>query len=129
MVAYPWAGFGTFQFSRDEQPIFGSDTGWARPQPSYSQSRPLGSATDSIVTLAMGSAVRSYEVYLTPTRFTALEALVNTRGLHTDWNRPTPDSRQAFLASLIPQDQNVMVVCDDGVTRRRIRAVVELISQ
>jgi len=127
-MSYPWAGFGTFLFARDEQPIFGSDTGWDR-DPSYSEQRPLGSAIDSIVTMALGSARRSFACYLSPDRFDALEALVNTAAAFTDWKRPTPDSRSAFLETLHPVDQYVMVVCSDGVTRRRIQATVALVSQ
>jgi len=128
-TSYPWAGFGdTWRFHRDEQPIFGTDSLWTRA-PSYSQARPLGSAIDSIVTLAIGSAVRSFECHLSPTRFNELEALVNTSNDFTDWKRPTPDSRAAFLLRLTPVDPDVRFVCHDGVTRQRIRTKVDLVSQ
>lgn len=128
-MAYPWAGFGTFLFQRDEQPIFGTDTSWGGRQPSYAQSRPLGSAIDSIVTMAIGSAQRQFECHLSPDRFDVLEALVNTSALFTDWKRPTPDSRNAVLMTLIPTDQYVTFLCSDGVTRRRIRCTATLVSQ
>lgn len=127
-MAYPWAGFGTFKFQRDEHPIENTDTDWTR-DPSYSESRPLGSSTDSFVALAVGSATRSYEIYITPDRFRTLEALVNTSASHVDWNRPFPDQRNAFLKRLSIQEADVTVLCRDGVTRRRIRAMLELASQ
>lgn len=128
-MSYPWPSFSTdFLFQRDEQPIFGTDTGWARA-PSYSRSRPLGSATDSIVVLAIGSAIRSFECYLSPDRFDTLEGYINTSASFTDWERPTPDSRDAFLLQITPLDPDVRVVCSDGVTRKRIRTRVDLVSQ
>lgn len=126
-MAYPWPGFSSFLFRRDEQPLFQTDTGWNR-RPSISRARPLGSATDSLVTLAVGSAVRSFECYLSPSRFAALEALVNTSEAFTDWERPTPNSQSAFLLR-VTQMEWLAVLCDDGVTRKRIRARVELVSQ
>lgn len=126
-MAYPWASFGSFLFARDEQPLFRTDSGWNRA-PTVNRARPLGSATDSIVTLAVGSAVRSLEVYLSPSRFTALEALVNTSATFTDWERPTPNTGSAFLRR-VRQLEWLAVKCDDGVTRKRIRTLVEFISQ
>lgn len=126
-MAYPWPGFGSILFARDEIPIFGTDMGWQR-LPSIDRARPLGSATDSIVTTAAGSATRSFEVYLSPTRLAALEALVNTTATFTDWGRPTPDSRSAFLFTLLNLER-LAVKCHDGVTRQRFRVRVELISQ
>lgn len=126
-MPYPWAGFGSFLFTREEQPLFGSDVGWQR-LPSIDRSRPLGSATDSIVTLAVGSTTRAFECYLSPSRLSTLSGLVNTSATFTDWERPTPDSRSAFLRSLMPL-QKLAVVCDDGVTRQRLRVRVELVSQ
>lgn len=127
-MAYPWPSFEDFLFTREEQPIFGSDTGWQR-DPSYARSRPLGSNIDSIVTLAIGSAIRSWECYLSPSRFTVLEALVNYSGTLTDWANPTPDSRGAFLLRVTPIDQYVSVTCSDGTTQQRVRTRVEFISQ
>lgn len=126
-MAYPWAGFGSFLFARTEQPIFGTDMGWQR-LPSIDRSRPLGSATDSIVTTAAGSATRSFECFLSPARLAALTALVNTSATFTDWERPTPDNRAAFLRALLTIER-LAVVCDDGVTRQRFRVRIELISQ
>lgn len=125
---FPWPSIGAFLFTREEQPIFGSDSGWSR-SPSYENSRPLGSATDSIVTLAIGSAVRQFECYLSPARFGALEALQNTSDTFTDWERPTPDSRGAFLRRVSVLERDIAVTCSDGTTRRRWRTLVELVSQ
>lgn len=126
---YPFPSFGaTFLFDREEGPIYQTDTRWGR-DPSYTRSRPLGTATDSIVTIAVGSAVRQFECYLSPDRFAQLEVLMNTADSFTDWDRPTPGSRQAFLGRVSILDGDVAVRCSDGVTRKRIRALVELISQ
>ena len=126
-MAYPFAGFGSMLFPREEMPIFGTDMGWNR-SPSLSRARPLGSATDSIVTLAIGSAVRTFELYLYPARFAQLQALVNTSAAFVDWERPTPDNRQAFL-SKVEQVAWVASLCSDGTTEKKIRTRVELISQ
>lgn len=128
-MPYPWPSFGSFRFAKDERVVFDTDNGWLR-QPSISEQRPLGSATSSIVTLAIGSARRTFECRLTPARFAALEALVNTTALFTDWDRPTPDSRQAFLRSVTPLDRSEVLVCrNDGSTPNTVRVRVELISQ
>ena len=126
-MTYPWAGFGAFVFQREEWPLIGTDNGWNR-SPSISRSRPLGSATDDIVALAIGSAERSFECLLTPARFASLEALVNTIGTLVDWSRPTPDSRSAYLAK-VSQMGWVAAICEDGQTRRKIRTRLELVSQ
>ena len=126
-MSFPWSGFASFLFTREEIPIFGTDMGWQR-LPSIDRTRPLGSATDSIVTTAAGSATRSFEIYLSPTRLAALEALVNTTATFTDWERPTPDSRSAFLRALLNLER-LAVKCNDGTTRQRFRVRVELISQ
>lgn len=126
-MAYPFAGFGSFLFQRDEWPLPGTDTGWNR-SPSISRSRPLGAATDDIVALAIGSAERNFECHVTPARFAALEALVNTSGAFIDWGRPTPDSRTAYLQRLT-QLGSVAAICEDGQTRRKVRVRLELVSQ
>lgn len=126
-MPYPWPSFGSFQWHRDETAIFGTDTGWNR-QPGYAQSRPLGSARDSIVTLAIGSAARKFECLLSPSRYDELAGLVNSAAFFTDWERPAPGQRFAFLAN-IEQRQWVAVRCSDGETEKRIRTVVSLISQ
>jgi fructose-1,6-bisphosphatase/inositol monophosphatase family enzyme len=126
-MAYPWAGFGAFLFQREEWPLPDTDTGWNR-SPSINRSRPLGSATDDIVALAIGSAERSFECHLSPSRYAALEALVNTTNSFTDWSRPIPDSRSAYLAK-VTQLAWVAALCSDGSTERKIRARIELVSQ
>lgn len=132
-MPFPWPSFGGFRFlGVNERPIFRTDRGW-NISITTSRQRPLGTATDSIVTLAIGSASRSFELYLTPARFATLQALVNTTALFTDWDRPDPDSRQAFLASVMQLDRTPVKVCDSNgnPTRfpNRVRARVELISQ
>lgn len=128
-MPFPWPSFGGFRFlGVDERPVFRTDSGWNR-RISTSRQRPLGTATDSIVTLAVGSASRAFEVHLTPARLAILEALVNTTALFTDWERPNPDSRQAFLMAVTQLDRTVVKVCSDGGTPNRIRVRVELVSQ
>jgi hypothetical protein len=126
-MAYPWASFGAFLFQKEERPLHGSDSGWNR-SPSVSRSRPLGASTDDIVALAIGSAERSFECHLTPSRFATLQALVNTTGTFVDWDRPTPDSRSAYLQR-VTQVSWVAALCEDGTTQRKIRTRFDLVSQ
>lgn len=123
---YPWPSFGGFQFTRAETAIFGTDQGWALT-PSYSRSRPLGSSTDVITTLSIGSADRTFECYLTQDRFTILLSLLNTKALFTDWKRPTPDSRSAFLSEVTQIDEGYSQVYT-GPAKRLIRTRIVLIS-
>jgi len=127
-MPYPWPSFGSFLFEEGEAPIFGTDIGWGRSL-KLSQESPLGSATDSIVALAVGSAMREFECLLPPSRFTQLEALLNTAALFTDWERPAPDSRSAYLRAVEPINRTVVVNCPDGSTLRRVRTRVSLVSQ
>jgi len=105
----------------------GSDSGW-NLKPSYDRSTPLGSAKDSIVTLAIGSAERSFELYLSPARFSTLLALLNTQQTFTDWERPLPESRSVFVAD-VSQKEWVAVLCSDGTTQKRVRVGISLVSQ
>lgn len=130
-MSYPFAGFGTVLFSREEMPLPDTDVGWVR-SPTYSRVRPLGSARDSILTLAIGSAERSWELYLTPARLAALEALLNSTATLVDWDRPVPDQRRSFLTGVEPQEF-VAVACRDDAsspgTSRRIRTKLTWVSQ
>ena len=126
-MAYPFAGFSSFLFQRDEMPTDSVGGQW-NVGPNYQKSRPLGATRDSILTVAVGSAVRSFECYMFPARYATLRALINTAGLFTDWTRPTPDSRQAFLDNAEDLG-SVAVLCDDGTTQRKIRVRVTLTSQ
>lgn len=126
-MSYPFASFGTFLFTPDERSIEETDTHWGL-SPARDTSRPLGSATDSIVTTAIGSSRRNYQAYLSPSRFASLQALMDTVADFTDWERPTPDHRNALLLS-VSEVERVDVICSDGVTRRRIRAQISLVSQ
>lgn len=126
-MAYPFAGFGAFLFQNDERPLEDSDSFWTL-NPSLSRSRALGSTKDRIVTTSIGSAERDWEAHFEPSRFATLTGMINTQGTFTDWTRPTPDSRTAFLAN-VTQVRSVAFLCTDGVTRRKIRAKIQLISQ
>lgn len=126
-MAFPWPSLDTFLFERDERPLDGTDSGW-NIRPSYSRSRALGANLDNVVTLAIGSAERSFEAYLAPARFSALSALVNTPATFTDWQQPDPDSRAAFILN-VTELGRTRVLCSDGVTRERVHARVELLSQ
>ncbi len=130
-MSYPFAGFGTVLFTREEMPLPGTDVGWVR-SPTYSRVRPLGSARDSILTLAIGSAERSWELYLAPARLAALEALLNSTATLVDWDRPVPDQRSAFLTGVEPQEFVAVACRDDGSspgTARRIRTKLTWVSQ
>ena len=130
-MSYPFAGFSTLLWTREEMPLPGTDVGWVRT-PSYSRVRPLGSARDSIVTLAVGSAERSWELYLTPTRLTAHEAVVNSTATLVDWDRPVPDQRSAFLTRVEPLEFVAVACRDEGAlpgTARRIRTRLTFVSQ
>jgi hypothetical protein len=118
------AAFGGFTFATDEGPAPGTDTGWAN-QLSLDRARPLGSARDSIVTLAVGSATRAFQVSLTLARYAVLLAMINTVATFTDWES-VPDVRSAFLAGVTPVDQATPW---SGETGNRIAVRVELISQ
>jgi hypothetical protein len=124
-MAYPFPGYGAIVFTREEMAV--RDSGWSR-RPSYAQSRPLGTATDNLVLMAIGSATRTVELHLSPSRFTALEALVGVPGLFVDWDRPAPVGQSALLLSL-EQGEWVAVACSDGSTQRRIRSTLNLVSQ
>lgn len=125
---YPWASFGNIMWERTERPLYRTDTDW-KITPVRDQSVNLGSSSDSIVTLGIGSRVRSWEMYLTPARLAAHQALIGTTDTMTDWDRPTPDSRSAYLANVEPLDRDVAVVCGDGTTLRKIRARITFITQ
>ena len=127
-MPYPWPSFGGFYFQANERPVWGSDSGWNRT-PSISQQRPLGSSIDSIVTLAIGSAVRVFECYMTPARFATFQALLNTTALFTDWDRPVPTSYSAYLAAVEQVDRTIQRTCDAGTEPKTVRVRVGLVSQ
>jgi hypothetical protein len=124
---YPWPSFSSFLFKKRETVVFGTDQGWALA-PSYVQGRPVGSTKDHIVATAIGSATRTFEIYLEQDRFIQLQALLNTVGLFTDWERPVPDSRQAFLTEVSPQEK-AFHIDHEGFTKPVIRVRVSLLSQ
>ena len=126
-MAYPFAGFGSFLFRDSERPMVDTDTSWA-VKPTIARSRPLGSATDNIRTMAIGSAERSFELRMDEDRYATLQALINTVGAFTDWTRPTPDSRQAYLANATIV-AHVASISRTGKGHRKYRVRVELISQ
>lgn len=126
-MAFPFAGFGTFQFRREEGPLIDSDSDWVGSI-SASRTRPLGSSTDNIVVMAVGSEERQLEFLFSPDRLDMLRALVGTTATFVDWDRPVPRQRSVFLAAVEPQAQ-LAVVCEDGETKRRIRTRITLLSQ
>lgn len=125
---YPWPSIGGFLFKREEHIIFGTDSGWIS-SPNYQRSRPLGTATDVIITLSIGSKERTFEVNLSLTRYNQLEAMLNTTALFTDWARPIPDSRQAFVASVTISDPELASYKPTGIYGRKIRTKITLVTQ
>jgi len=123
---YPWPSYGGFLFKRTEHEIWATDIGWVR-SPSYSRDRPSGSDTDVVIALAIGSADRTFELVLTPARFDALEQLINTTAVLTDWGRPLPDSRLAFLTEVTPLE-DVISYSPDGTSIRKRRTRVAFVS-
>lgn len=126
-MAYPFAGFGAFLFEDSERPLVDTDTGWTL-EPTIARSRPLGSTRDNLRTMAIGSAERGFELRMEENRFATLQAMMNTTATFTDWTRPTPDSRTAFLARVNVVGY-VASILRTGKSHRKIRAKVELISQ
>lgn len=96
---YPWPSFGGFLFTTDERALFETDAGWVRT-PAYDRTRAFGTATDVITATSIGSAERTFELMLTPERFAALETMLNSKAVFTDWTRPVPDSRLAFMTEI-----------------------------
>lgn len=125
-MGYPWPSFGGFLFQRDETVIWGTDAGWEKA-PTYNRQRPLGTSSDVITTLAIGSSERTFEAVFTVERFTALEGLLNTKAVFTDWGRPLPDSRNAFLSEVVPIE-DVISYFPDGVPKRKRRARLTFVS-
>lgn len=125
-MGYPFPSLGGFNFYRYETAIYGSDTNWAK-SPSYNSQRPLGSATNVSIALAIGSSERSFDVYLTQERFNALESLINTRVTFTDWKRPTPDSRVVFVTQVTPAEEGWSFKPTDRANRK-IRTRVSLVT-
>ncbi len=118
------AGFGTFTFTADEGVIAGTDSGWV-PAPNVRRGVNLGSIRDSILVMARGSMTRSFTVYLTPARLTALQALQNTVADFTDWFA-TPVVQSAFLQSAVPSQVALPWL---GGTGELVQVRVSLISQ
>lgn len=126
-MSYPWPSFGGFKFKREEHILWGSDSGWALA-PSIAVGRPHGSATNVITTLAIGSAERTFEINLSVARFSALQLLLNSKAVFTDWGRPLPDSRMAFLSTVTPTDPELISNNPNGIANRKIRTKIALIS-
>jgi len=129
-MPYPFASFGAFYFTKQETALPGTDSGWNSTNTKLSIRSPLGSARDDILLLAVGSQTRQFECLLAPARLVTLRALLGTVALFTDWERPLPNSFDAYLANATQSDP-VAVLCRDagGVTQKRFRVRVELISQ
>jgi hypothetical protein len=124
---YPWASIGGFLFKRSESPVYGTDIGWIQT-PIYVRQTPLGSGGDTIVTTALGSMERGFEIYIADDRFAILKAMANAAYLFTDWTKPTPDSRQAFLSSVVQQDIGMHGTPDGNRTYKVSRVKISLLS-
>lgn len=140
-MPYPWPSLGGFIFKKDEQAIFESDTYWLLA-PGYSRQRPLGTDSEVITTLSIGSSERSFEVNLTPSRYKSLENMINSKVPFTDWTRPIPETRMVFISEVsIVQEvfstrsmrQQLVGGTNGGGgtynTERRFRARIVLVSQ
>lgn len=129
-TTFPWAGFGTIRFKRHEAPIIGTDTGW-NANPKFAESTPTGAIRNDIVTLSIGSETRSFEQYMDPDRVTAYKALINTSHVLTDFDRPSPVQRQAFLRNVREVEHEVVGArrrC--GTTHMRlVRVIADFTSQ
>lgn len=126
------ASFGAFTFGVDEEPV--ADTGWVYPRVLADITLPLGAARESIVYMnvpaggisgAVGSAKRTLEFYLTKAQQAALEALVNTTDVFSDWES-TPQGKTALLASC--ESLNAVTGWYATTSQRR-RVRIELIEQ
>lgn len=99
-----------------EGPVVGSDTGWNRDI-SIQQTRPLGTEKDVVLKMALGSHVRSFQLFLTRARFLVFYALQGTRITFVDWEG---DSRTVY----------VKTVKRDSASRPFIyRTTIELVEQ
>lgn len=125
---YPWPSFGAFVFKREEAILWGSDVGWILA-PSFAQNRPIGATRDNVLAISIGSRVRTFEINLEPDRQVAFEALLNTTALFTDWERPTPDSRLAYLSDVTPVDKFFHITRPGGTRTIARRFRISLISQ
>lgn len=127
--SWPWHSFGTFRFKHTEAPVLGTDRGWILT-PTLARSRPLGSARDDIAVLSVGSMTREYEAIFEYDRFNTLRALINTAGVFTDNDRPSPGQQQAFLVNVEPLDRTISVKgCDVDGSHLRVRAKLSFVSQ
>jgi hypothetical protein len=127
-MAYPWASYGNVKWLRSEIPIRGTDTRWSRRNVSRDVVGNLGSTKDSIVTLALRSAVRTWEAWYDVDRFSLMESLVGTIATLTDWDQPVPQERAAYLERVEFIEQEYFR-CAPGETRLRYRARLDWISQ
>ncbi len=129
-MAYPWPGFGTFQFNADERPSNVDDSGWVVAV-TAAKGRALGALSDSVTLMALGSRTRDLSVYMTADRLASLQALVGTTATFCDWGRPTPDTRQAYLDSVTQGDEVLRVSNFRGLqaTDQRRKVRVSLTSQ
>lgn len=110
---YPWPSFGSFTFTHTESPVLGSDTGWNRSS-SHAEIRPvnLGPQDPSYIKPQQrGNAERSWECYMLYSRIATLQGYQNLVSTIVTWDRPTPDTRTAYL-------KNVQFIERDIVSRR-----------
>lgn len=122
-MSYPFPSFGSFNFQRDETADWEGDVGWI-PSPSYGRSRALGTNKDILTTFSIGSFERTIEVNLSWDRYQIILSLLNSYAVFTDWRRPTPESKPAFLSEVVPI-RDVLVSKDlcgaQGMFKKRTR--------
>ncbi len=131
-MAYPFAGFGTFLFLHTEQPIWDTDTGWLF-NISVSRQKILGALSDSVMLMSPGSNDRTFELYMSPDRVAALQALIGTTADFCDWFSPVPTTRPAFLQGVTHMN-NIAAINNlpgdpTNTTQRRQHIRVTLVSQ
>ena len=125
---YPWPSFGSFLFKKEETAHWETDAGWVLA-PTFAQARPIGSTTDNILAISIGSAVRTFEVNLTYARFNELLGRLNTTAVFTDWDRPLPTSRSAFLQEVTPLERLIHQSPSSGKFEPEFRVRITLVSQ
>lgn len=98
---YPFPSFGTFLFKEDLDNT--TDTWWNRESKATFR-RFLSDYPNDLSyvrPVERGNGLRSFEMQMTLARVTELQNnYQNTLAVFTDWQRPTPDSRYAWLKTV-----------------------------
>jgi hypothetical protein len=130
-MPYPFASFSSFTFLRTERPIWDTDPGWQNSM-SFARNLPLGANRPTLLNLG-SQAERSFEMWMSPARVAALSGLLGITSTFTDWDRPLPTRRQAYL-SAVNTTTNIAVMDNrpgdpTDTTQRRQRVRITLIAQ